>query len=52
MDRVKKAKLFFPEETPELIAQEAMQLWGVRIKPSLSVTGFKSLAQNLVQVML
>jgi haloalkane dehalogenase len=28
--RVEGANLFFPEEMPELIAEEAMRLWGVR----------------------
>ena len=28
--RVEGAKLFFPEEMPELIEKEAMELWGVR----------------------
>jgi haloalkane dehalogenase len=28
--RVEGAKLFWPEEYPDLIAQEARSLWGVR----------------------
>lgn len=28
--RVAGANVFFPEEMPELIAEEAMRLWGVR----------------------
>jgi len=28
--RAEGAKLFFPEEMPELIEKEAMELWGVR----------------------
>jgi len=28
--RVKGANLFFPEEMPELIAEEAARLWGVQ----------------------
>jgi hypothetical protein len=28
--RVDDAKLFFPEEMPDLIAEEAVKLWGVR----------------------
>jgi pimeloyl-ACP methyl ester carboxylesterase len=28
--KVKGAKLFFPEEYPELIAEEAKRLWGIR----------------------
>jgi pimeloyl-ACP methyl ester carboxylesterase len=28
--RIEGANLFFPEEMPELIAEEAMRLWGVQ----------------------
>jgi len=27
--RIPGAKLFFPEEMPELVAEEAMRLWGI-----------------------
>lgn len=30
--RIEDAKLFFPEEMPDLIAEEAINLWGVRTK--------------------
>jgi len=31
MRRLEEANLFFPEEMPEVIAEEAAQLWGVKL---------------------
>jgi pimeloyl-ACP methyl ester carboxylesterase len=35
--RVEGAKLFFPEEMPDLIADEALKLWGISVIPQKAV---------------